>query len=51
VVLDMYGKVDGKFPVEAYQATFMFCMVSLVAGAVAMYFTTDSKPIITKKAA
>jgi len=51
VVLDYYGKVNGKFPVEAYQATFMFCAASLVVGAVAMYFTTDSKPIITKKAA
>jgi hypothetical protein len=49
VVLDFYGKVNGKFPVEAYQATFMFCAASLVVGAVAMYFTTDSKPIIVKK--
>ena len=51
VVLDYYGKVGGKFPVEAYQATFTFCLVSLIVGAVAMYYTSDSKPIITKKAA
>ncbi|MGZ6220566.1 MAG: MFS transporter, partial [Syntrophales bacterium] len=49
VVLDYYGKVNGTFPVEAYQATFMFCAASLVVGAIAMYFTTDSKPIIVKK--
>ena len=51
MVLDYYGKVGGKFPVEAYHTTFIFCMASLFVGAVAMYFTTDSKPIIVKKKA
>lgn len=50
LVLDAYGKVGDKFPVEAYQSCFMVCLVALLIGAVAMYFTTDTK-VVTKKAA
>ncbi|MCE5243606.1 MAG: MFS transporter [Syntrophobacteraceae bacterium] len=49
VILDFYGKVNDKFPVEAYQMAFIFCMVTLLAGAVAMYFTIDTQ-VLQKKA-
>lgn len=45
LVLDAYGKVGDKFPVAAYRSTFIFCMATLVVGAVVMYFTTDSKAL------
>jgi len=48
--LDAYRKVGDKFPVEAYQWSFILCLAGLVIGAVAMYFTTDTK-VVTKKAA
>lgn len=48
VVLDSYGKVNDKFPVEAYKWSFVLCLVSLLFGAVAMYFTTDTK-VLQKK--
>lgn len=48
VILDYYGKVNDKFPVEAYQMAFIFCMVTLLAGAVAMYFTIDTQ-VLQKK--
>ncbi len=48
IVLDSYGKVNDKFPVEAYKWSFVFCLVSLLVGAVAMYFTTDTK-VLQKK--
>jgi len=44
-VLDAYGKVGGKFPVEAYQKAFILCIIALVVGAIAMYFTEDSKAL------
>ncbi|MCE5336764.1 MAG: MFS transporter [Desulfobacteraceae bacterium] len=50
VVLDAYGKVNDKFPVAAYKWAFMFCMVTLLVGAVAMFFTTDTKVIVKQKA-
>jgi sugar phosphate permease len=50
LVLDAYGKVGDKFPVEAYQKSFILCLIALLIGAVAMYFTTDTK-VVTKKAA
>jgi sugar phosphate permease len=46
LILDHYGKIDGKFAMDAYQTSFVFCLASLLIGAVAMYFTTDSKPIL-----
>ena len=49
MVLDHYGKVGGKFSVAAYQMSFILCLVGLVIGMVAMYFTTDTK-VVTKKA-
>ncbi len=48
VVLDAYGKVNDKFPVAAYKWAFVFCMLTLLIGAVAMFFTTDTK-VITKQ--
>ncbi len=50
IVLDAYGKVGDKFPVEAYKMAFLLCLLSLLIGAVAMYFTEDTK-VITKKSA
>lgn len=49
IVLDSYGKVGDKFPVQAYRMTFIVCLGALIIGAIAMYFTTDTK-VITKKA-
>lgn len=40
----------GTIAVKAYQTSFIVCMVALLIGAVAMYFTTDTK-VVTKKAA
>lgn len=48
IVLDWYGKVGGKFPVDAYQASFIACIIALAVGAVAMYFTADTK-VLQKK--
>ncbi|MHC1725649.1 MAG: MFS transporter [Syntrophobacteraceae bacterium] len=51
VMLDAYGRgADGKFPVNAYQATFVMCLVCLVVATVLMYFTEDKSHIATKKA-
>jgi sugar phosphate permease len=50
IVLDYYGKVGDKFPVGAYRATFIACIIALVIGAVAMYFTADTK-VLQKKSA
>jgi len=50
LVLDGYGKVGDKFPVEAYRMSFVLCLIALVLGAVAMYFTTDTK-VVTKDVA
>jgi MFS family permease len=50
IVLDFYGKVGDKFPVASYQAAFIACMVALVIGAIAMFFTADSKVLQQKSA-
>jgi len=50
VVLDFYGKVGNKFPVSAYRTVFIVCLISLVIGAVAMFFTSDSKMLQKKSA-
>ncbi|AFM27948.1 MFS transporter [Desulfomonile tiedjei] len=49
MVLDSYGKVGDKFPVSAYQASFIACIIALAIGAIAMFFTADSK-VLQKKA-
>jgi sugar phosphate permease len=46
IVLDNYGKVGGKFPVAAYRTSFIVCFISLIVGAIAMYFTTDTKVVV-----
>ena len=50
MVLDYYGKVGDKFPVGAYRSTFIACIIALVIGAIAMYFTADTK-VLQKKSA
>jgi sugar phosphate permease len=49
LVLDGYGKVGDKFPVQAYQMAFIVCLTALLIGAVAMYFTNDTKVVIKGK--
>jgi sugar phosphate permease len=49
LILDGYGKVGDKFPVEAYRTSFIFCAATLIIGAIAMYFTTDSKALAHEK--
>lgn len=50
LILDYFGKVEDKFPVQAYKAAFIFCMLTLVLGAITMYFTEDSKALQKKRA-
>jgi sugar phosphate permease len=50
MVLDYYGKVGDKFPVGAYKSSFIACIIALVIGAIAMYFTADTK-VLQKKSA
>jgi sugar phosphate permease len=50
IMLDFYGRgPDGKFPLGAYQATFILCLVSLVVASILMYFTTDRSQIAANK--
>ena len=46
LVLDAYGRVEGKFPVQAYKMSFVVCFIALLIGAVAMYFTEDTKVVV-----
>ena len=41
-ILDGYGKVAGKFPVEAYTATFWLCFGGMVVGTICLFFTVES---------
>ncbi|KYZ76782.1 MFS transporter [Anaerosporomusa subterranea] len=41
-MLDGYGKVAGKFPVEAYTATFWLCFGGMVVGTAALFFTVET---------
>ena len=50
LVLYAYGKVGDKFPVEAYRTAFLLCLVCLLIGVIAVYFTTDSN-VLKKQAA
>jgi len=50
IVLDWYGKVGDKFPVAAYRMSFVFCLMTLLIGAIAMYFTIDTQALLKKKA-
>jgi len=49
LVLDGYGIVGDKFPVQAYQMSFIVCLIALIIGAVAMYFTTDTKVAVKER--
>jgi len=49
LVLDAYGKVGDKFPVGAYRWSFVFCIATLVAGTIAIYFTIDTQALLKKK--
>lgn len=48
-MLDMYGKVNGHFPVAAYRSMFLFCMITLIIGGIAMYFTTETYSLAKDK--
>lgn len=41
-ILDGYGKVAGKFPVEAYTSTFWLCFGGMVVGTIALLFTVET---------
>ena len=41
-LLDGYGKVAGKFPVEAYASTFWLCFWGMVVGTICLFFTVES---------
>lgn len=41
-ILDGFGKVAGKFPVEAYTATFWLCFGGMVVGTICLFFTVES---------
>lgn len=41
-ILDGYGKVAGKFPIEAYTSTFWLCFGGMVIGTVALFFTVET---------
>jgi hypothetical protein len=47
-LLDGYGKVDGKFPVDGYAATFWLCFWGMVVGTACLFFTVES--YVQKKA-
>jgi sugar phosphate permease len=49
LILDAYGKVGDKFPVAAYRMCFLFCIATLIIGAIAIYFTTDTRALMKKK--
>jgi len=50
LVLDSYGKVGDKFPLQAYRMSFVFCLATLLIGAIAVYFTIDTQALLKKKA-
>ena len=41
-ILDGYGKVAGKFPVEAYTSTFWLCFGGMVVGTIVLFFTVET---------
>jgi sugar phosphate permease len=41
-ILDGFGKVAGKFPVDAYTATFWLCFGGMVIGTLALFFTVET---------
>jgi MFS family permease len=49
IVLDSYGKVGDKFSIQGYKVSFILCLVALIIGAIAMYFTEDSKVVVKAK--
>ncbi|MEN6438258.1 MAG: MFS transporter [Syntrophobacter sp.] len=51
LILDWYGKTGDKFPVGAYQMSFLFCIATLGIGAIAIYFTIDTHALLKKKQA
>lgn len=50
-ILDGYGKVAGKFPVEAYTSTFWLCFGGMVIGTIALCFTIETYLKIQKPTA
>jgi sugar phosphate permease len=41
-LLDGYGKIAGKFPVDAYASTFWLCFGGMVVGTACLFFTVES---------
>lgn len=41
-VLDIYGKTAGKYPLEAYRATFLICIAGILI-SLTLYFFSDEK--------
>ncbi|MCX8084235.1 MAG: MFS transporter [Calditerrivibrio sp.] len=42
MVLDFYGKQNGKYPIEAYKATFFICIAGILISLI-LYFLSDEK--------
>ena len=42
VILDGYGRVAGKFPVEAYTSTFWLCFGGMAIGTLVLFFTVET---------
>ena len=41
-LLDGFGKVAGKFPLEAYASTFWLCFGGMVIGTACLFFTVET---------
>lgn len=41
-LLDGYGKIAGKFPIDAYASTFWLCFWGMVVGTACLFFTVES---------
>lgn len=43
LILAAYGKVDGAFPVQAYQTMFAVCLAGLLIGVVTVHFSHEER--------
>jgi len=41
-ILDGFGRVAGKFPMEAYASTFWLCFGGMVVGTICLFFTVET---------
>lgn len=44
IILDLYGKIGGKYPIQAYKATFLLCVAGILI-SVSAYFFSDEKDV------